>query len=98
MRIENLRDLFDGAWPVVHCDVRQLAEQLYSQANNGHVARATIEERTLGNNQEYGQMLKEKRKWEKTATLPLEGNTQQFEPQRIRLFRAFFEPMHVILQ
>ena len=94
-----MADLFDGAPATTPMfDLKQFALDLYSANNDASEVSVQIKERTLGNNADYDQMVKEKFNWPtESGPSPVVYPEDQepnaivaLQPQRIRLFRLSY--------
>lgn len=64
LRLENLADLFDGTpASTPQFDIKSYAENIWSANSSSPVPNIKITERTLGNNQDYDEMVKNKFDW-----------------------------------
>ena len=99
VRIENMADLFDGTpESTPQFDLNTYISNVWKANSSVPVPNWMVTERTLGNNQDYDDMVKNKFDWPNvdgpsTVTYPADQSPLQvvaLQPQRIRLFRVKF--------
>lgn len=109
IRIENIADVFDKfngtEDQTIFFDLRSYAHNLWRHANHDNEQAILndihIDERTLGNSDDYRRMHHEKHQWKTETVTPPEPfypsdrpqNVVALQPQRIRLFRIQFDPL-----